>query len=209
MCEKCTDIGYQILVVRTLLIPSDWSWRLPSILQAVPSVIQVVFAFTVPESPRWLVSKDRSEEALEILIKYHAEGDASAELPHLEIAEIRKALELENESRQRGWAELFQSKGMRHRALVAAGLGVFVQYSGKLCLYEMHVRHTLTSYAHNCRQQSHQPVPRPHSGKDRYRRQPHPSALQRRLRSMGLPHGTCHGDHHTSISTTQDVLTVC
>ncbi|CAN9319064.1 unnamed protein product [Alternaria alternata] len=118
------------IVVRTLLIPSDWSWRLPSILQAVPSVIQVVFAFTVPESPRWLVSKDRSEEALEILIKYHAEGDASAELPHLEIAEIRKALELENESRQRGWAELFQSKGMRHRALVAAGLGVFVQYSG-------------------------------------------------------------------------------
>jgi hypothetical protein len=60
-------------------------------------------------------------------------------------------LELENESRQRGWAELFQSKGMRHRALVAAGLGVFVQYSGKLCLYGMHVRHTLTSYTHNCR----------------------------------------------------------
>ncbi|EDU40873.1 lactose permease [Pyrenophora tritici-repentis Pt-1C-BFP] len=118
------------IVVRTLLIPSDWSWRLPSILQAIPSVIQIVFALTVPESPRWLVSKDRSEEALEILIKYHAEGDASAELPHIEIAEIRKALELENESRQRGWAELFQSKGMRHRAVVAAGLGIFVQYSG-------------------------------------------------------------------------------
>src|SRR3954469_8545789 len=103
------------IVVRTLLIPNDWSWRLPSILQAVPSVFQIVFALTVPESPRWLVSKDRSEEALEILIKYHAEGDASAELPHVEIAEIRMALELENESRQRGWAELFQSKGMRHR----------------------------------------------------------------------------------------------
>ena len=37
---------------------------------------------------------------------------------------------MENDSRQRGWAELFQSKGMRHRALVAAGLGIFVQYSG-------------------------------------------------------------------------------
>lgn len=118
------------IIVRTSLIKSNWSWRLPSILQAAPSVIQIVFAFTVPESPRWLVSKDRSEEALEILIKYHAEGDAANELPHLELAEIRKALELENESRQRGWAELFQSKGMRHRAIVAAGLGVFVQYSG-------------------------------------------------------------------------------
>jgi fucose permease len=118
------------IVVRTLLIPNDWSWRLPSILQAVPSVIQIAFAYTVPESPRWLVSKDRSEEALEILIKYHAEGDASNELPHIEIAEIRKALEIENESRSRGWTELFQTKGMRHRSLVAAALGLFVQYSG-------------------------------------------------------------------------------
>ena len=40
------------IVVRTVLIPNDWSWRLPSMLQAVPSVIQLVFAFTVPESPR-------------------------------------------------------------------------------------------------------------------------------------------------------------
>lgn len=118
------------IVVRTLLIPSDWSWRLPSMLQALPSVLQIAFSFTVPESPRWLVSKDRSEEALAILIKYHAEGDASQELPHVELAEIRKALEIENESRKRGWSELFQTAGMRRRSLVAAALGLFVQFSG-------------------------------------------------------------------------------
>lgn len=118
------------IVVRTILIPSDWSWRLPSLLQALPSVIQIAFAFTVPESPRWLVSKDRNEEALAILIKYHAEGDASQELPHVELAEIRKALEIENESRRRGWIELFQTTGMRRRSLVAAALGLFVQFSG-------------------------------------------------------------------------------
>jgi len=118
------------IVVQTRLIQSDWSWRLPSILQAIPSLIQIVFSFTVPESPRWLVSKDRHEEALQILIKYHAEGDASAELPHLELAEIQAALKIENESRARGWGELFQTKGMRHRSLVAAALGLFVQFSG-------------------------------------------------------------------------------
>lgn len=121
------------IVVRTIDIPSDWSWRLPSILQCLPSLIQVAFAFTVPESPRWLVSKDRSEEALQILIKYHAEGDASNELPHLELAEIRKALELENESRKRGWVELFQTAGMRRRSLVSGFLGLFVQFSGMRC----------------------------------------------------------------------------
>lgn len=40
------------IVVQTSLIQSDWSWRLPSILQALPSLIQLIFAFTVPESPR-------------------------------------------------------------------------------------------------------------------------------------------------------------
>ncbi|KAF2798110.1 hexose transporter-like protein, partial [Melanomma pulvis-pyrius CBS 109.77] len=118
------------IVVRTILIPNDWSWRLPSFLQAVPSIVQIAFAFTVPESPRWLISKDRSEEALAILIKYHAEGDASNELPHVEFAEIKRALEMENESRRRGWAELFQTAGMRRRSLVAAMLGLFVQFSG-------------------------------------------------------------------------------
>jgi fucose permease len=118
------------IVVRTLLIPNDWSWRLPSLLQAVPSLIQIVFAFTVPESPRWLVSRGRNEEALEILIKYHAEGDATAELPHVEFAEIQRALEMENHSRLRGWGELFQTSGMRRRSLVAAMLGLFVQFSG-------------------------------------------------------------------------------
>jgi MFS family permease len=137
------------IVVQTRLIQSDWSWRLPSVLQGVPSLIQIVFAFMVPErydawidrsgqfdsdygSPRWLVSKDRHEEALEILIKYHAEGDASAELPHVELAEIQAALKIENESRARGWGELFQTKGMRHRSLVAAALGLFVQFSGNV-----------------------------------------------------------------------------
>ena len=118
------------IVVRTILIPNDWSWRLPSFLQAVPSIIQIAFAFAVPESPRWLVSKDRSEEALAILIKYHGEGDASNELPHVEFAEITRALEMENESRRRGWVELFQTAGMRRRSLVAAMLGLFVQFSG-------------------------------------------------------------------------------
>lgn len=118
------------IVIQTQKIQSDWSWRLPSILQLLPSLIQIGTAFMIPESPRWLVSKDRQEEALEILIKYHAEGDASDPLPHAEFAEIKKALEIENESRKRGWLELMQSPAMRRRALVSGFLGVFCQFSG-------------------------------------------------------------------------------
>ncbi|KAF2738845.1 general substrate transporter [Polyplosphaeria fusca] len=118
------------IVVQTLTIRNDWSWRLPSMLQAMPSLLQIIFAATVPESPRWLISKDRGEEALQILIKYHAEGDASNELPHVEYAEIKRALEMENESRRRGWIELFQTPGMRRRSLLGMMLGLFTQFSG-------------------------------------------------------------------------------
>jgi MFS family permease len=118
------------ITLETLAIQSDWSWRLPSILQCAPSLIQIATLWFIPESPRWLVSKDRSDEALEILIKYHAEGDRNAELPHIEMAQIKSALEVEDASRKRGWAELFQSAGMRRRSLIAAMLGLFTQFSG-------------------------------------------------------------------------------
>jgi MFS family permease len=57
----------------TLNIKSHWSWKLPSILQMAPSMFQIAFVLMIPESPRWLVSKDRGDEALAILVKYHNE----------------------------------------------------------------------------------------------------------------------------------------
>lgn len=128
------------IVYQTLYIQSNWSWRLPSILQAAPSLIQVAAAFMVPESPRWLVSKDRQEEALNLLIKYHAEGDASNPLPHAEFAEIKKALEIENEERKRGWLEVFQNAAMRRRALISGFLGVFCQFSGNVLISQYLVK---------------------------------------------------------------------
>src|SRR6478736_5496490 len=59
----------------TFRIDSTASWRIPSALQGLPSVIQLLFVWFVPESPRWLVSKDRKEEAFALLVKYHAEGN--------------------------------------------------------------------------------------------------------------------------------------
>lgn len=56
-------------------IPSDWSWRVPSLLQGLPAVLQVFLVFLMPESPRWLVSKGRDEQALRTLAYYHADGN--------------------------------------------------------------------------------------------------------------------------------------
>lgn len=55
-------------------IQSSWSWRFPSLLQGLPSMIQICLLIFAPESPRWLLSKGRGKQALQILAYYHADG---------------------------------------------------------------------------------------------------------------------------------------
>ncbi|KAF4968107.1 hypothetical protein FSARC_4468 [Fusarium sarcochroum] len=114
----------------THTMPNDWGWRIPSILQAAPSVLQLIFIWWVPESPRWLLSKDRSEEAFEILVKYHAEGDRNSAFVHAEFEDISTQLKAELENSRLRWIELLQTPGNRKRSLIAMCVGVFTQWSG-------------------------------------------------------------------------------
>ena len=114
----------------TFSMPNSWAWRIPSLLQVIPSLMQVGFVYFLPESPRWLVSKGRGDEALAILIKYHGEGDDNAELPKAEYVQIEKTPEMEKETNKVGWGALFVTPGMRKRALIAAFLGLATQWSG-------------------------------------------------------------------------------
>ena len=79
---------------------SDWGWRIPSFLQVVPSLLQVSFIWFLPESPRWLVSKGRGDEAYAILVKYHAEGDESSDFVKAEYTQIEETLEAELKTAQ-------------------------------------------------------------------------------------------------------------
>ncbi|OAX41463.1 general substrate transporter [Rhizopogon vinicolor AM-OR11-026] len=42
---------------------SDMQWRMPLLIQLVPGVLFVLFMLPQPESPRWLVEKERYDEA--------------------------------------------------------------------------------------------------------------------------------------------------
>jgi hypothetical protein len=118
------------ITLGTYQMQSTWAWRLPSLLQIIPSMLQIVFIWFVPESPRWLVSQDRSEEAFEILAKYHAEGNRDDPFVLAEFQQIRETIHLEKEASNFSWVELFKSRANFHRLLIASCVGLFSQWSG-------------------------------------------------------------------------------
>ncbi|KAK5722218.1 hypothetical protein LTR17_014321 [Elasticomyces elasticus] len=119
------------LTYGTFNIPNNWAWRIPSILQALPSLGQFLLLFWVPESPRWLIKMDRGPEALKILAKYHANGDETDETVLFEYAEIKETLRLEYLfKKQSSYTDFFKTSGNRYRLFLIATLGLFSQWSG-------------------------------------------------------------------------------
>ncbi|KAG8218929.1 general substrate transporter [Butyriboletus roseoflavus] len=118
------------VTLQTFAMPNNWGWRIPSLLQALPSVLQVCFIWFLPESPRWLISKGRGNEAYAILVKYHAEGDSNSEFVKAEYSQIKETLEAELKIAQISRKEVFSTPGMRKRIIVASFLGLFTQWSG-------------------------------------------------------------------------------
>lgn len=127
------DIGSIVatwLTFGTFNMQNDWAWRIPSIIQALPSGILFAFIWFIPESPRWLIAKDRESEALSILAKYHANGNVQDTTVQFQYLEIRETLRLEYSSKSSSYLDFFKTKGNRYRLLLVMGLGLFSQWSG-------------------------------------------------------------------------------
>lgn len=109
---------------------SNMAWRIPTILQAGYPLVQLVLFFLVPESPRWLVSKDRVEEARALLVKFHAGGDHSSPLVNREMIEITETIKMEQEAKMTGWSTLVATPGNRKRLFICVALGSMAQWNG-------------------------------------------------------------------------------
>ncbi len=99
------------------------AWRWMFLVGVVPAVVYGVLALGIPESPRYLVSKDREDEAAQVLTTVTGEGDVDQR-----VSEIRRTMERE---RRRSFADLRGPVlGLRRLVWVGIGLAALQQFVG-------------------------------------------------------------------------------
>ncbi|KAF8655480.1 hypothetical protein AX16_003038 [Volvariella volvacea WC 439] len=113
------------MMVATGKFASEMSWRLPLYIQAVPAGINVLFIFLCPESPRWLYSVGKADQARRILARLHSNtGDINSPIVKLEMEEIEEKIEIDG-SDKRWWdfRPLFTTRADRYRAYMVILIG--------------------------------------------------------------------------------------
>ncbi|KAM0818051.1 putative General substrate transporter [Seiridium cardinale] len=115
-------IGY-FTCYGTIAIQSTMAWRLPYIIQGLLSVVFIASCAILPDSPRWLMTHGRRQDALNALGRLDF-SMVEAERDFLTVAEQRSSL-----SPWQSLALLFR-RGYRSRTVLALFILGMVQLSG-------------------------------------------------------------------------------
>lgn len=129
--ELMIVIGQLAAFVVNAVIGNVWGegngvWRVMLAVCALPAIALFVGMLRVPESPRWLASKGRYDEALSVLQQVRTKERATAELE-----DIKRSNEFEAKvQKESGWRILLGNKWLIRIVLIGAGLGVAQQLTG-------------------------------------------------------------------------------
>lgn len=107
--------------VQTWNVQYGWRWMFSAVV--VPALAFTVMSFFIPESPRWLMTKNRDGAALGILARVGGLAYANNES-----ANIKRTLQLE-EGRETSWSDLWLP-GIRRIVLIGMALAVLQQWTG-------------------------------------------------------------------------------
>lgn len=101
---------------------------LETAFQCLPALLSFAFCFILPESPRWLLMKDRYEDAKQTLLKVHSPEEAAVEL-----VQINRQMMIDRQLPNSYWI-MFKKPSYRKRSLLALGTTMTIQFSGILVI---------------------------------------------------------------------------
>jgi sugar porter (SP) family MFS transporter len=113
-------------VTRSNLIGTEGEWRIPLGLQMIPSLILSIGIFFCPFSPRWLISRDREDEARDVLLKIRS---ASHDEIEEEIERIKSEVAYLRENEIEHYYQLFRPPLLRP-LLLGVGIQILQQLTG-------------------------------------------------------------------------------
>ncbi|CAK7340804.1 unnamed protein product [Dovyalis caffra] len=110
----------------TFFVGSVLSWRALSLIATIPSIVQIVCLFFIPESPRWLAKLGREKEFEAALQRLRGKKSDISE----EADDIREAIEtLKHTSAEARTLELFQRR-YAYAIIVGVGLILLQTFGG-------------------------------------------------------------------------------
>ena len=108
-------VGILVAFIANAILASSGAWRWILGLAVIPSTILLVGMYFMPETPRWLVSRGREDDARDVLHRSRSEQEAEKE--------IREIKEVEGE--EEGDLRELSAPWVRPALIVAIGLAVF------------------------------------------------------------------------------------
>jgi sugar porter (SP) family MFS transporter len=117
------SLGQSDLEWAQFLRLGEWNWRWMLGVEAVPAIVYFFALFTVPESPRWLIMREREDEALEVMRR--SVGDEA----EVVLSEVKEALVAEAAEDKGTFRELFQP-AMKLVLTIGISVAILQQITG-------------------------------------------------------------------------------
>ncbi|TGD11023.1 sugar porter family MFS transporter [Brevibacterium sp. S111] len=99
-------------------------WRFMLAVAVLPAIALLIGMLFLPESPRWLISKNRDDQALGVLKQVRSDDRAEAEMREVEL------LAEQEEVAKTGGVSDLASKWVLRLVLIGVGLGIAQQLTG-------------------------------------------------------------------------------
>ena len=116
-------VGFRLILGLSITYFSySGSWRSMLSIIAIPGFILILTVFTLPDSPRWLATKGRFEEAGKVLNMLHEKTEVAEE----ELADIKETLKV----KQAGWHLFKANKNVRRAVFLGVLLQAMQQFTG-------------------------------------------------------------------------------